>query len=370
MTMIIIILIIILIVLFVSQAIQKRPVTENMVASSLRDFNLNEKEEDRRIIPSTIWTYRYLSKYYSKLLHEWMIEMELDQLGKITPVIRPFAVNDAAQAPLDSLPKVKKIVQHLLARLNSNPPVVIQPTFFYQKNDIIMIPLDKQSCYNTKIYYQQDLNANTNNLVYMIMRIREGKVVSMAISGLPKLVSFQGTDKFRTQNPQEYISRIGSLHIDHNSIGPALKKTVTDRFNYILSRCFFTKDMAFLHNTDNEIGNEQGCVISGGVWDTPCNVDKDCPYFRANKNYPNDFGGCDKNSGFCKLPDGLTNLSYKKSIGTPICYSCKSGGLYGLNSLGPCCKGPTADYKFKGDYKKRHAHKNELTLKGLNWYQY
>ena len=35
-----------------------------------------------------------------------------------------------------------------------------------------------------------------------------------------------------------------------------------------------------------------GKVERAGIWDTPCKKDSDCPFFKANKNYPNEYGSC------------------------------------------------------------------------------
>jgi hypothetical protein len=88
-----------------------------------------------------------------------------------------------------------------------------------------------------------------------------------------------------------------------------------------------------------------------GVWDKECRKDDECPFYKANKNYPNNFGGCI--SGKCQMPYGLTQVSpfkYRNEKNT-VCYRCKDG-------LG-CCdeqkdknkypKLKSPDYKFEGD---------------------
>ena len=54
---------------------------------------------------------------------------------------------------------------------------------------------------------------------------------------------------------------------------------------------------------NNDGFNESTCnsysFITGktGTWDKPCEVDVDCPFFKANKNYPSSRGGCI--NGYC-----------------------------------------------------------------------
>ena len=71
------------------------------------------------------------------------------------------------------------------------------------------------------------------------------------------------------------------------------------------------------------------------VWDKPCKKDKDCPFYQANKNYPNTRGKC-LETGMCELPTGVMRMSYTKyddrNEYTPFCYQCQ-------NPTDPnCCK--------------------------------
>jgi len=59
-----------------------------------------------------------------------------------------------------------------------------------------------------------------------------------------------------------------------------------------------------------------------GVWDKECTTNDECPFFQANKNYPNNFGGCIE--GKCQLPVGMKNIGFKHySKDKPLCYNCK-----------------------------------------------
>ena len=94
-------------------------------------------------------------------------------------------------------------------------------------------------------------------------------------------------------------------------------------------------------------------------WDKKCSQNEECPYYKANKNYPNDRGGC--NDGFCELPVGVKRIGFKKYIDTdvnrPLCYNCSDTTSY------DCCaniedKNGNTDYVFKNDFSDRN--KNEL----------
>jgi hypothetical protein len=58
-------------------------------------------------------------------------------------------------------------------------------------------------------------------------------------------------------------------------------------------------------------------------WDRRCEKNDECPFYQANKNYKNYFGGCI--DGYCQLPLGLKQVSYRKIDGSSkaMCYNCK-----------------------------------------------
>lgn len=92
-------------------------------------------------------------------------------------------------------------------------------------------------------------------------------------------------------------------------------------------------------------------------WDSPCLANEDCPFFQANKNYPNQRGGC-VSRGMCELPIGVKRTGYRKYSTDapyyPICHQCVSDP--------DCCnkqkknkKMKSPDYAFVGDNKEREA---------------
>jgi len=97
-----------------------------------------------------------------------------------------------------------------------------------------------------------------------------------------------------------------------------------------------------------------------GKWDIKCVSNEECPFYKANKNYENDFGGCI--NGFCELPLNMDNISphffndnVKKQ---PYCYSYKNGNyeschLQNNKELYPNLISP--DYAFKGDLEIREV---------------
>ena len=106
-----------------------------------------------------------------------------------------------------------------------------------------------------------------------------------------------------------------------------------------------------------------------GVWDKQCETNDDCPFYQANTNYPNDFGGCNK--GKCEMPVGMSVIGGTKvsRIGSPYCYNCDRVGSEGstFQERGRCCseqlkdntlKSP--DFMYEGDKQFRFKHRSYL----------
>lgn len=76
------------------------------------------------------------------------------------------------------------------------------------------------------------------------------------------------------------------------------------------------------------------------IWDKPCQVDSDCPFFKLNAKH----GGCLPGK-YCEMPLGVEQLSYRKynQESIPICYGCA------VDESDCCSKQPEPDYTFKGD---------------------
>lgn len=58
------------------------------------------------------------------------------------------------------------------------------------------------------------------------------------------------------------------------------------------------------------------------MWDRRCEKNEECPFYQANKNYNNYFGGC--NDGYCQMPIGVEQTSYRKFDPNtkPMCHRC------------------------------------------------
>ena len=156
---------------------------------------------------------------------------------------------------------------------------------------------------------------------------------------IDKITSFK-TEKQMEQEVKKYLSR------QRISIGKTSNNLINDQY-----KCYGSKG-----NNQIECENNYDTYFkpkNRGVWDTQCNADKDCPFFRANKNYKNDFGGCVE--GVCDMPIGLERLGNKYyNIDTkPLCHNCPKNS-------GDCCdKQENPDYIFKDDIFVRKMNEQE-----------
>jgi len=73
-----------------------------------------------------------------------------------------------------------------------------------------------------------------------------------------------------------------------------------------------------------------------GVWDKPCENNNECPFYKSNKNYKNNRGGCI--NGKCEMPKNVKNIAYHyyDTSTKPLCYNCNIDECIGLECY-DCC---------------------------------
>jgi hypothetical protein len=154
-------------------------------------------------------------------------------------------------------------------------------------------------------------------------------------------------------------------------------------------KCFKPYDESYPDSkTSNACLSVDPNLRKTGVWDKECTRNDECPFFKANKNYPNNFGGCI--DGFCQLPVGMTKIGYKHyGKEKPLCYNCNlktevmtADGTIKIEDrqcsgveCNKCCdiqhdrkiypnlKSP--DFVFDGDQTERERYSNLLNVNGI-----
>lgn len=166
--------------------------------------------------------------------------------------------------------------------------------------------------------------------------------------------------EFYKRNPEKYKSKLIRCHnepfYDQDDINTFLKnKEVEKKKSEELKKykCFL-KD-GFTEETCLSYSPKENKV---GYWDNPCKKNTDCPFYKANKNYDNNRGGCI--DGFCEMPLNLKRVGYKSYDKTdkPFCNNCDLDNCLGTDCY-TCCdlqsnknKYPnlkTPDYSFEND---------------------
>ncbi|NBP15331.1 hypothetical protein EBU95_13165 [bacterium] len=119
------------------------------------------------------------------------------------------------------------------------------------------------------------------------------------------------------------------------------------------------------------------CVDAGGVWDYPPADNMECPFYIANQNYSNNFGGIRGEK--CELPRNMQIVGYRNySLNPeylPLCYNCRNKRI-DQGSLGYCCDEQnnkvvypqliTPDYAFVGDSDSRRRFADIFAARGLS----
>jgi hypothetical protein len=111
------------------------------------------------------------------------------------------------------------------------------------------------------------------------------------------------------------------------------------------------------------------------LWDKKCSIDEECPYYKANKKYPNTRGGCI--NGSCEFPVGVKRLGFKKysddKLNSPLCYECSDTTDYNccakLRGDGDGNDGndKNSDYVFENDFNDRKKYKLNTIISLLDY---
>ena len=200
---------------------------------------------------------------------------------------------------------------------------------------------------------------------------------------------------------------------DHFYSGPLVDgDNKNDRYfrlknTYFLNQPFYTSNDKVLFSDDKQIellkhhhhdlrtpkyrcfdvegkdaGNADVCNNESGYWDTPVTNPEQCPFYRKNKNYVNNYGGIERDGGgYCEIPLGMKRVGYRYTSAAPddkpLCYNCRVGVLGDPGGIGPCCDEQenkqlypnlvSPDYAFPSDPLVRGQSWAQLAARGLHW---
>ena len=144
----------------------------------------------------------------------------------------------------------------------------------------------------------------------------------------------------------------------------------SDKFNYLCyneSGNILNYSNKILCESKIDFFNKMKIESEIGYWDKLCETNDECPLYKANKNYENNFGGCI--NGKCELPVNMKNIVYrfysKDANNKPFCHNCNEPNKRKIDT---CCeeqnnikKYPnlkSPDYAFVNDLIERNIIKN------------
>jgi hypothetical protein len=195
-------------------------------------------------------------------------------------------------------------------------------------NDDILLP----NHYNSTLINQQIINKNYDNM----SEINKNQDSIVSISKKQK-------EDYKIKNQYACFNMNFDTKLNNNAILP-----------------YFARDTC--ESNYDPYGKQKEI----GVYDSPCKKNEDCPFYKSNQNYPNEFGKC-LETGYCELPVNMERIGYKyfknKKDYKPLCYNCDSKELRIGTSLNDCCskqynkeqypflKSP--DYAFQDDFLDR-----------------
>lgn len=121
---------------------------------------------------------------------------------------------------------------------------------------------------------------------------------------------------------------------------------------------FIKTDIANEAREANEVDEGGECIDNPNIktestcpttWDKRCSINEECPFYQANKKYPNYFGGCE--SGYCQMPLGIKRTGYRKydKNSKALCYDADGVG----GTRAECNTDDKPDYAFELDQFQR-----------------
>lgn len=209
------------------------------------------------------------------------------------------------------------------------------------------------------------------NYLQLIIENNEMNIIKLHVSGNInednlKILSFKDEMNVEFYKNFPYYSPNSD-----NQNGYILKSTeqqkkvtsIRDQINYLIKRT--NKERNIVYDLSYKCFGSQGdniyqCMsnkdIIGnrkkkGIWDRPCLFDKECPFFKANKNTNNNLGGCV--NGICQMPLGVSNVGYHfySNLDKALCYNCIDRKYCCLDQLNrkKYSKLSSPDYAFSND---------------------
>ena len=273
-------------------------------------------------------------------------------------------------------------------------------------NQLILYGLVPYEIFKYKILHINYLNSDINKPVYIIQIVlyRESDLYinTFSYTGFfennnpilsnVKYIGRNSTDSVLLSgfyNPYEIKEHIINTNFDNSSIiekdpDAIVALTKKQKESYKLKNQYACFDINYSPTKKGNIilpyYSREACESSYdaygkakniGIYDTPCKKNNDCPFYKINGNYKNEFGKC-MDDGYCELPMNMERIGYRYFKNNPnkkpLCYNCKSNKFQMFSTIDMCCDEQnntnkygflkTPDYAFEGDFQDRKNYFN------------
>jgi hypothetical protein len=216
-------------------------------------------------------------------------------------------------------------------------------------------PFIKENYNTVEYYYKNSKKANIDleDLLNKDDRDNNNVYVSSVKSLLPimsyNIVSSVENFITRLEMPDDYLETAKEDYYASD------KKTGTSGGYY---GCYGNSEIKGKFECDSYYNIDGTPKTYYSLWDKRCVANEECPYYKANANYPNNRGGC-INGGFCEFPVGVKRLGFTKysdkNLNKPLCYNCNDEDA-GADAKGNADAKKKPDYVFENDFNERVKH--------------
>jgi hypothetical protein len=345
-----------------------------IINSNLISFNKNYKKDNNNIIDNYCFTLTFGREFKYQ---QFVIYYDIDLIKNPTQT-NPTQTNPTQTNPTQTNPTQTNPTQTNYTIILNKVEITGLPvpnTIEFHKNN--KIEKTSTNNINQALNTKEIDNINNESNYYTIDQVSDTSLFDVSPSEESSKLFQRQNLKFVDNNER---SDMDLTLFDKNSITTKIDEKIMNiskdqQFNN--HKCF-----GLVNGVNQELPEYKNPIFcksyhpeinQNGIWDAPCQVDNDCPFYKANKNYSNEYGKCDKITGTCEMPLGVIPLGFTKyGKIEPNCYNCKIS-----SKDSKCCntqindiyngnvKYKSPDYIFNNDESTRKKFENELNSLGL-----
>ncbi len=149
-----------------------------------------------------------------------------------------------------------------------------------------------------KMMLQKHKKFETYNTIFLALTTSY-KVYQVRLYGIESIDANaqNGIDENKQVNQSIIKPQQDNLKLDETESKQQAQDYITKNHSEEEGKCFTQQGI------EDKIEYDTMCQLNGGIWDTPCKEDEECPYKEE---------GCNKDTGYCNMPKEIKNISYKK----------------------------------------------------------